>query len=81
MIFSLVFSAGVMGCIIKTGMDFEIPKFDIYDYSTEYSEIENNADKTLKSEIEQRTDVIIQDLLIKNKIQYKKIDTNIKNGI
>lgn len=77
MIFSLVFSAGVMGSIIKTGMDFEIPEFGFYDYRAEYSEIENNADKTLKSEIELRTNAAVMDLLNENKISYEKIAVNI----
>lgn len=77
LIFSLVFSAGVLAAAVKTGIDFEIPDLGGEISEFEYSELESTADKALETEIEARTDCIIEDLLEKNKISFEKISTDI----
>ncbi len=77
LIFSLVFSAGVLAVIVKTGIDFEIPDLSGEAYDAEYSDLQSNADEAVKNEIELRTNVIIEDLLRKNNISFEKISTDI----
>ena len=77
MIFSLVFSAGVLATAIKNGIDFEMPDLNEDTYYENYSEIEENAEKYMINEIQSRTDKIICDLLNKNSISYKTISTEI----
>lgn len=77
LIFSLVFSAGVLTSVVKTGINFEIPDLSGEVYADEYSDLQKNADNAVKAEIESRTNVIIEDLLRKNKISFEKITTDI----
>jgi len=77
LIFSLVFSAGVLTSVVKTGINFEIPDLSGEVYAEEYSDLQKNADNAVKVEIESRTNVIIEDLLRKNKISFEKITTDI----
>ena len=77
LIFSLVFSAGVLTSVVKTGINFEIPDLSGEVYADEYSDLQKNADNAVKVETESRTNVIIEDLLRKNKISFEKITTDI----
>ena len=77
LIFSLVFSAGVLTAVVKTGIDFEIPDLSSEVYADEYSDLQETADEALKQEIELKTNSIIEDLLRKNHISFEKIITDI----
>lgn len=76
-IFALVFSAGVLGAAVKTGIDFQIPDLNTEAYSENFSDVEKNAQGMLKSEIEIRVNKIIGDLLYKNNISFDEINTDI----
>lgn len=77
LIFSLVFTSGIITAAVKTGIDFELPDYSDEFYLQEYSEIESNARLAVKAEIEVRINGIIGDLLDKTNISYEKVSADI----
>ena len=76
-IFAFIFVSGVLGTAVKAGIDFKLPDYSGEEYEGEYFMLEENSQKVLKAEIENRTNKIIEDLLKKNNISYDKISSDI----
>lgn len=76
-IFAFIFVSGVLGTAVKVGIDFKLPDYSGEEYEGEYFRLEENSQKVLKAEIENRTNKIIEDLLNKNNISYDKISSDI----
>ncbi|MGN0614289.1 MAG: hypothetical protein ACI4JB_10385 [Porcipelethomonas sp.] len=76
-IFSVIFVSGLIAAAVKTGIDFQLPEFDVNTYSQEYSDIERTADAALETEVEKRIDEIAENLLKNEKISCEKIVSDI----
>lgn len=76
-IFSLIFIIGIVTAGIKTGINFELPDYNEFEYNENYSEIEKTAQDFLKTEMEERINKVIEDILTEKNISYEKIYTNV----
>lgn len=76
-IFSLIFIIGIVMSGIKTGIDFELPDYNDFEYNENYNDVKETAQEVLKSEVEARINSSVEDILKKNNISYEKIASDV----
>lgn len=82
-IFALVFITGVIGAVVSTGADFEMPDFEGEDFSDSCDSISDTVNEKIEEQTGERISAIAGDILRNKGISYDKIscDVNIlQNG-